>query len=66
MPAPIDHRRRADGLRRRAIELAREAYNEADRGRRRFLLDKARSSIAAADAIAPELPPEPQIFRSSK
>jgi hypothetical protein len=29
-------------------------------------LDKARSAVAAADEIAPELPPEPQIFRNSK
>jgi hypothetical protein len=56
-------RRRADQYRRRAIELAQEARDEADKGRRRFLLDKARSSMAAADAIAPELPSEPEFFR---
>jgi hypothetical protein len=58
MTLPIDHdRRRADAYRRRAIELAEEARWEADQGRRRFLLDKARSAVAAADEIAPELPP---------
>jgi hypothetical protein len=30
-----------------------------------FLLDKARSAVAAADEIAPEPEPEPQIFRTS-
>jgi hypothetical protein len=64
MPFPIvDHR--ADAYRRRAIELAEEARWENDKGRRRFLLDKARSAIAAADKIAAELEPEPQIFRTS-
>ena len=59
MTLPIDtDRRRADNYRRRAIELAQEARWEADKGRRRFLLDKARSSVAAADEIAPELPSE--------
>jgi hypothetical protein len=62
LPIDTDHRR-ADGYRRRAIELAEEARNEEDRGRRRFLLDKARSAVAAADAIAPEPPPQPEIFR---
>ena len=51
MTLPIDDSRRADNYRRRAIELATEARDEADRGRRKFLLDKARSSLAAADAI---------------
>jgi hypothetical protein len=63
MTLPIDHSRRADALRRRAIELAQEARWEADRGRRNFLLDKARSAVAAADEIAPELSSEPEIFR---
>jgi hypothetical protein len=64
MTAPIDpDRRRADALRLRAIELAQEARWEENKGRRRFLTDKARSAVAAADAIAPELPPEPEIFR---
>jgi hypothetical protein len=64
MPLPIVDRR-ADALRRRAIELAQEARWEADKGRRRFLLDKARSAVAAADATAPEPPPQPEIFRSA-
>jgi hypothetical protein len=59
LPADPD-RRRADALRRRAIELAQEARWEEDKAQRHFLLDKARSSVAAADEIAPELPPEPQ------
>jgi hypothetical protein len=64
MTLPIDpDRRRADALRLRAIELAKEARWEADKSRRRFLTDKARSAVAAADAIAPELPAEPEIFR---
>jgi hypothetical protein len=54
---------RADTYRRRAIELAEEARWENDKARRRFLLDKARGAVAAADEIAPELPAEPQIFR---
>jgi hypothetical protein len=65
LPIDTDHRR-ADQYRRRAIELAQEARWEADRGRRNFLLDKARSAVAAADEIAAGLPPEPQIFRNSK
>jgi hypothetical protein len=53
MMLPIDtSRRRADAYRRRAIELAQEARWENDKGRRRFLLDKARSAVAAADEIA--------------
>jgi hypothetical protein len=64
MTLPIDNdRRRADQYRRRAIELAEEARWEADKGRRRFLLDKARRAVAATDEIAPELPSEPEIFR---
>jgi hypothetical protein len=54
-----------DTSRRRADALAKEARWEADKGRRRFLNDKARSSLAAADEIAPELASEPQIFRKS-
>jgi hypothetical protein len=62
MMTPIDpDRRRADALRRRAIELAQEARSEEHKGRRRFLTDKARSAVAAADEIAPELPSEPEI-----
>jgi hypothetical protein len=64
MPMDPDQRR-ADALRRRAIELAQQARWEADTGRRRFLTDKARSAVAVADEIAPELPPEPEIFRKS-
>jgi hypothetical protein len=40
LPIDTDHRR-ADAYRRRAIELAEEARNEEDRGRRSFLLDKS-------------------------
>jgi hypothetical protein len=66
MTAPIDpDRRRADALRLRAIELAQEARWEENKGRRRFLTDKARSAVAAADEIAPELPSEPQVFRTA-
>jgi hypothetical protein len=65
LPIDTDHRR-ADALRYRAVELAKEARWEANTGRRRFLLDKARSALAAADEIAAGLPPEPQIFRNSK
>jgi hypothetical protein len=61
MTLPIDDSRRADALRRRAVELGLEARNKDDKARRRLLIDKARSSIAAADAIAPELPAEPEI-----
>jgi hypothetical protein len=46
MTLPIDNGRRADALRRRAVELAQEARWEADRGRRNFLLDKARSAVS--------------------
>jgi hypothetical protein len=59
---PTTDQTRADGFRRRAIELAEEARNEARPGGG-SLIDKARSSIAPADMLAPELPPEPQIFR---
>ena len=63
---PIDHdHHRADALRRRAIELAQQARWEDDKAQRHFLLDKARSAVAAADEIAPELPSEPKIFRKS-
>jgi hypothetical protein len=62
LPADPD-RRRADALRKRAMELAIEARWQEDKSQRHFLLDKARSSLAAADAIAPELPSEPEIFR---
>jgi hypothetical protein len=66
MTLPIDNeRRRADALRLRAIELAQEARWEENKGRRHFLLDKARSAVAAADEIAPELPSKPQVFSSS-
>ena len=50
MPLPISDRR-ADAYRRRAIELAEEARYEDDKARRRFLLDEARSSLAAADEL---------------
>jgi|SoiMethySBSTD1v2_1073268.scaffolds.fasta_scaffold4780335_1 hypothetical protein len=65
MPLPITDGR-PDAYRRRAIELAEEARGEADQARRRFLLDKARAFVRCADELAPELPPEPQIFRSGK
>jgi hypothetical protein len=56
MSLPIGSRPppRRCAVRRRAIELAQEARWEEDKSQRRFLLD--RSSVAAADEIAPELP----------
>jgi hypothetical protein len=50
---------RADAFRRHAIELANEARREDDKGRRRFLLDKARALVNVADAIDPLPPTEP-------
>jgi hypothetical protein len=46
--------------------LAEDAMREDDKFRRRYLIDLAGSSLAAADAIAPELPPEPRIFRNTQ
>src|SRR5437660_7687345 len=55
--------RRAELYRRRAQELAEAARAEDDKGRRGFLIDKARSYWAVAEQIEPLLPAEPQVFR---
>jgi hypothetical protein len=55
--------RRAAEYRRHADELAEFARREADRDRRRHLLDLALSYLRSADAIAPRPPAESQIFR---
>jgi ABC-type uncharacterized transport system ATPase component len=55
----IDHpAARALAYRQRAIELAEAARHEDDKGQRRFLVDKARSLIAVADAMDPPPPPD--------
>ena len=58
---PVDaEAARADAFRRHAIELAMEAKREDDKGRRRFLIDKARALVNVADAISPlPAPPGP-------
>jgi hypothetical protein len=62
--AIIDHSAaRALAYRQRAIELAEAARHEVDKGQRRFLVDKARSLIAVADAMDPQPPAEQQVFR---
>jgi hypothetical protein len=63
--ALIDHpAARALAYRQRAIELTEAARQVDDKGQRRFLVDKARSLIAVADAMDPPPPPdEPGIFR---
>jgi hypothetical protein len=63
--AIIDHSAaRATAYRQRAVELAEAARHEDDKGQRRFLVDKARSLIAVADAMdPPPQPDEPGIFR---
>jgi hypothetical protein len=64
---PVDQEAaRADAFRRRAIELAMQAKREDDPGQRRFLLDKARTLVNVADALDPQPPEEPQIFRGRK
>jgi hypothetical protein len=58
----IDHpAARALAYRQRAIELAEAARHEDDKGQRRFLVDKARSLIAVADAMEASQPPTPGI-----
>jgi hypothetical protein len=60
----IDHpAARALAYRERAIELAEAARHEDDKGQRRFLLDKARNMVAVADALDPQPPAEPEVFR---
>jgi hypothetical protein len=54
---------RALAYRQRAIELAEAARREVDKGQRRFLVDKARSLIAVADAMDPPPPAEPGVFK---
>jgi hypothetical protein len=67
MPRLVDHHAsRALKFRERAIELALEAKREDDPGQRRFLLDKARTLVNVADALAPLPPDEPQVFRERK
>jgi hypothetical protein len=63
----VDHHvSRALAYRTRAIELAQQAKREDDRGQRRFLLDKARNLVNVADALDPQPPDEPQVFRRTK
>jgi hypothetical protein len=64
---PVDQEAvRADTYRGRAIELAMQAKREDDPGQRRFLLDKARTLVNVADAMDPQPPDEPQVFRNGK
>jgi hypothetical protein len=59
MPRLIDHdASRALAYRTRAIELATQAKRQ-----RRFLLDKARNMVSVADALDPQPPEQPQVFR---
>jgi hypothetical protein len=64
MPLLIDHdATRALAYRTRAIELAEQARREDDKAQRRFLLDKARTLVNVADALDPQPPAEPQVFK---